>query len=46
MDEKDVSMKRKEQAFVWTDDEVKLLLKVTHEWTVRKVGGNVDWASV
>ena len=44
--EKDGAMKAKEQAFVWADDEVELLLKVTHEYKVKKVGENVDWKSV
>ena len=38
--------KAKEQAFVWTDNEVELLLKVTHEYKVKKEGENVDWESV
>ena len=44
--EKDGAMKAKEQAFVWTDDEVELLLKVTHKYKVKKAGENVDWESV
>ena len=44
--EKDRATKVKEQAFVWMDDEVKLLLKVTHEYKVKKAGENVDWESV
>ena len=44
--EKDGATKAKEQAFVWTDDEVELLLKVTHEYKVKKAGENVDWESV
>ena len=44
--EKDGAMKVKEQAFVWTDDEVELLLKVTHKYKVKKAGESVDWESV
>ena len=36
----------KEQTFVWTDDEVELLLKVTYEFKVKKAAENVDWESV
>ena len=36
----------KEQTFVWTDDEVELLLKVTYEFKVKKAAKNVDWESV
>ena len=36
----------KEQMFVWTDDEVELLLKVMHEFKVKKAAENVDWESV
>ena len=43
---KDDSAKAKEQTFVWTDDEVELLLKVTHEYKVKKAAENVDWESV
>ena len=39
-------MKAKEQAFVWADDEVELLLKVTHKYKVKKAGKSVDWESV
>ena len=44
--EKDGTTKEKEQTFVWTDDEVELLLNVTHEYKVKKAGENVDWESV
>lgn len=29
--------------FAWTDDEVKLLLKVTHEYKVIMTAENIDW---
>lgn len=29
--------------FKWTDNEVELLLRVTHEYKVAKESGNVDW---
>ena len=32
--------------FQWTDDEMELLLNVTHEFKVRKISENVDWESV
>ena len=31
--------------FVWTDDEVELLLKVTHEYKALKAAENIDWES-
>ncbi|KAK1880872.1 putative ankyrin repeat protein R96 [Dissostichus eleginoides] len=33
------------EAFVWTDDEVELLLRVTLDYTTTKVQENVDWES-
>lgn len=33
----------KEQPFVWMNDEVELLLRVTHEFKVKKTAENVDW---
>lgn len=38
--------KAKEQAFVWTDDETELLLKVTLEYKVAKAAESVDWESI
>ena len=38
--------KTKEQAFVWTDDETELLLKVTLEYKVAKAAESVDWESI
>ena len=46
MVKKDGAMKTMEQVFVWTDDEVELLLKVTQEYKVKKADKNVDWKSV
>ena len=43
---KDKAAKVKEQAFVWSDDEVELLLKVTHDYKVKKAAEIVDWESV
>ena len=40
-DDRDVS-----ESFKWTDDEAKLLLKVTHEYKVLKSVEDVDWESV
>ena len=37
--------KSKADSFVWTDDEVELLLKVTIEYNVCKTLENVDWES-
>ena len=37
-------VKAKEQAFVWTDYEVELLLM--HEYKVKKAVENVDWELV
>ena len=36
----------KEQPFVWRNDEVELLLRVAHEFKVKKTAENVDWESV
>ncbi|KAM6920006.1 uncharacterized protein PEZ65_012060 [Lycodopsis pacificus] len=33
-------------SFVWTDDEVELLLKVTHEYKVVNAAQNTDWESL
>ena len=38
--------KTKEQAFVWTDDETELLLKVMPEYKVAIVAESVDWESI
>ena len=39
--------KRKDvSSFVWTDDEVELLLRITNEYKVAKNAENVDWESV
>ena len=43
---KDKGAKAKEPVFVWSDDEVELLLKVTHDYKVKKAAENVDWESV
>lgn len=43
---KDDTAKVKEQAFVWTADEVELLLGVMHEYKVKKTAANVDWELV
>ena len=32
--------------FVWTDDEVELLLSVTHQYKVQKLMETVDWESI
>ena len=37
--------KEKPDVFVWTDDEVQLLLKVTLEYKTSKAIENVDWES-
>ena len=42
----EVSSKEKPDNFVWTDDEVQLLLKVTREYKVNKEMENIDWESV
>lgn len=31
--------------FAWTDDEVELLLKVTHEYKMAMAAKNIDWES-
>ena len=33
------------ESFVWTDDEVELLLKVTAEYKVNQTAKNIDWES-
>ena len=38
--------KEKADVFVWTDDEVQLLLKVTGEYKRKKASENVDWQSI
>nr|XP_055075109.1 uncharacterized protein LOC129454573 [Misgurnus anguillicaudatus] len=35
----------KGESYVWTDDEVEMLLNVTHEYKVNKINENVDWES-
>ena len=40
------SRSQKSQSFVWTDDEVRLWLKVTKEYKVQKEGNRTDWESV
>ena len=37
--------KSKADSFVWTDDKVELLLKITIEYKVSKTSENVDWES-
>ena len=37
--------KSKSDSYIWTDDEVELLLKVTNEYKVNKMMGNTDWES-
>jgi hypothetical protein len=37
--------KSKPESFIWTDDEVELLRKVTEEYKVRQTAENVDWES-
>ncbi|XP_029924236.1 uncharacterized protein LOC115371188 [Myripristis murdjan] len=36
---------RSRDFFAWTDDEVELLLKVTHEYKTAKANDNIDWES-
>ena len=38
--------KEKNQAFVWTDDEVRSLLEVTKEYKTQKESESIDWESV
>ena len=38
--------KEKNQAFVWTNDEVRLLLEVTKEYKTQKESESIDWESV
>ena len=42
---KEKSDKTKADNFVWTDDEVQLLLEVTNDYKVSKVAKNIDWES-
>ena len=37
--------KNKNENFVWTDDEVELLLNVVVEYKVKRTAENVDWES-
>ena len=37
--------KTKAHNFVWTDDEVQLLLEVTNDYKVSKAAKNIDWES-
>ena len=37
--------KSKVDSYVWTDDEVELLLKITNEYKVSKAMENIDWES-
>ena len=37
--------KSKSDSYIWTDDEVELLLNVTNEYKVNKTMGNTDWES-
>ena len=39
------SDKTKVDNFVWTDDEVQLLLEVTNDYKVSKAAKNIDWES-
>ncbi|XP_054626344.1 uncharacterized protein si:ch211-174j14.2 [Dunckerocampus dactyliophorus] len=39
------STRQKPESFVWTDDEVELLLRVTLEYKTQKYQENVDWES-
>ena len=39
------SDKTKADNFVWTDDEVQLLLEVTNDYKVSKAAKNIDWES-
>ena len=40
------SSRKKPDSFVWTDNEVQLLLKVTGEYKANKEMENIDWESV
>ena len=42
---KEKSDKTKADNFVWTDDEVQLLLEVTNDYKVSKAAKNIDWES-
>ena len=44
--EKDKEKSEKNQVFVWTDDEVRLLLEVTKEYKTQKESESIDWESV
>ena len=35
----------KPESFIWIDDELELLLKVTEEYKVKQTAENVDWES-
>ena len=37
--------KGKVECYIWTDDEVELLLKVTEEYKVKQTAENIDWES-
>ena len=43
---KEKSDKTKADNFVWTDDEVQLLLEVTNDYKVSKAAKNIDWESI
>ena len=36
----------KKEAFIWTDDEVQLVLTVTNEYKVAKSFESIDWESI
>ena len=36
----------KQEAFIWTDDEVELLLRVTNDYKVSKSFESIDWESI
>ena len=42
---KEKSDKTNADNFVWTDDEVQLLLEVTNDYKVSKAAKNIDWES-
>ena len=41
--QKNTDDKSKADSYVWTDDEVELLLKITNEYKVSKAMENIDW---
>ena len=43
---KEKSDKTKADNFVWTDDEVQLLLEVTNDYKVSKAAKNINWESI